>query len=79
MSTYFKISKNKTLEFQVEGKNYANDIFNISLRWSRKEDHAGLRFEFTVYKLFFISLSICDNRHFNYDEDRWCEYNEKIS
>lgn len=34
-------------------------------------DHAGLKIEFALFKHVII-LDISDNRHWNYDEGRWC-------
>lgn len=34
------------------------------------QDHAGLRFSFSLFGLFF-ELNVCDERHWTYKENRW--------
>jgi hypothetical protein len=68
----FPITKNKSFEYQLElGRKFADQPFELSLNWSHKQDHAGIKFIFSVYKLFWISFTIYDNRHWNFTEDRW--------
>ena len=68
------ITNNKSIEYQLElGDRLATKPFEFSLRWTHNSDHAGIRFAFSIYKLFFLELSIHDNRHWDYENNRWCE------
>lgn len=71
---YFKLFKNKTFEYQFEtSKEFVNkNYFQLKLSWSRKTHYAGLEFEFSLFKLFWVMITICDNRHWNFAKDRWC-------
>jgi hypothetical protein len=68
---YFPLLKNKYFEFQAD-KMQNSDYFRLSLRWTRKTHHAGpgFHFEFLGFCLF---LNIYDNRHWNYEEEKWEE------
>lgn len=70
------ISKNKCFEYQLEfGKKFASvkpGEFEI-VRFT-KRDHAGIRLTISVYKLFWLSLNIHDNRHWNKEKDCWEEH-----
>ena len=73
----FPISKNKSFEFQLElGRKFADQPFEFSINWTNKGDHAGFTFTFAIYKLFWASFLIHDNRHWNYEENRWYKYGE---
>jgi hypothetical protein len=70
-----QVSEHKTLEWQFEkGDNFANEFFELSLAWTRKRDHAGPDFTFSIFKLFWINVNISDHRHWNYKKDRWHDY-----
>jgi hypothetical protein len=64
------LTKNKSLEYQW-GRKLAIDPFQLTFRWTNKGDHAGFRFWFSIFRLFFYELSITDNRHWNYEEGRF--------
>jgi len=71
----FKITKNKAFEGYV---GFDNDYawFAFVTRWSKKCDHAGLFFEFTLWK-FHMWFEIHDTRHWWEDENRWFEEGEE--
>ena len=75
----FKISKNKYIEIQLD-LFPENDwkLFNIEISQSLKGDHAGFRFEISCYYFFYFSFIVYDCRHWNWEKDRWEEYNDKI-
>jgi len=74
---YFPITKNKSFEYQLElGSKFADQPFELNIRWSSKGDHAGFNFRFSIYKLFWIEFNLCDNRHWNYEENRWWNHGE---
>jgi len=64
------LSKNKSFEYQLERK-FATQPFEFSLSWTTKQDHAGISFTFSIYKLFWISLRIYDHRHWDCENGRW--------
>lgn len=72
---FVRVSKNRTLEFQVNF--FFNTLFEFSLDtiW-RGRDHAGPELELTVLGLTF-TLSLPDNRHWNYDKNDWYKYGEE--
>ena len=66
------ISPNKSFEYQFEfGKNSNFDLFELSLKWSTKQDHAGISFVFTIRKIIFMSLKIYDHRHWDRNNNCW--------
>lgn len=74
---YIPISKNKQLEYQLELFGQINDdskIFNFKALLNRKKDHAGLFLELEIIKIFWISLSLHDNRHWDYQKDCWKDH-----
>lgn len=79
MNTDIQLSQNKSFEFQIEfGKNSNFCPFEFSIKWTTKQDHAGFRFIFGIYGLFWICMNIYDHRHWNYEKDRWYLPGDKI-
>jgi hypothetical protein len=69
---FIQLSKHKIFEWQFEGPSYQKknrDIFEFKLCWTHRCHHAGAYFYFGVFKLFWIGISIYDNRHWDYDND----------
>lgn len=53
--------------YNLQIGNYIKEFFSyftFRLEWTRKQDHAGLNFEFSIWK-FYIIFYTYDNRH-------WC-------
>lgn len=67
----WKLSNNKSLEVQLSKA--GKSLFGCCFRWDVKTDHAGLFFEISLFRHFFI-INFYDNRHWNYDEDRYVNY-----
>jgi hypothetical protein len=69
----FSLPKNKEFELQLEvGKHCpTNDLFKFNVQLSSKQDHAGFIFEFCLFRMLFLMLSIYDNRHWDFDNDCW--------
>ena len=42
------IWKHKSFEYQFEGSKFCNKPVELSLRWRRKTDHAGISFTFGI-------------------------------
>lgn len=68
--SFFKIP-HKYWEFQFQPNMWDNFCyFDFSISWSKKTDHAGFKVE-----LYFIGIlilfQIYDNRHWDYEMDRW--------
>jgi hypothetical protein len=75
------LTKNKTFDYQFDGPawyRHNGDVFEFNIKINRHEDHAGLYFSFGIFKLFMIHISLHDNRHWNYDENRWMYHGEII-
>lgn len=78
---WLRITKNKTFHYQLEFDKFNEQPMEISLHWTTKQDHAGITFNFSIYKLFWLEFSLNDNRHWNYDDNNWenpedCNYQE---
>jgi len=43
---------------------------DIMLRWTRKEDHAGILINVELIG-FNLTFNIYDERHWNYEKNRW--------
>lgn len=69
------LSKNKTFECIVDY--YTYDWFEVDLdtRW-RGEDHAGPRIALRILG-FGVRVALRDNRHWNYDKNRWVDYSNE--
>jgi hypothetical protein len=72
-----QLSKNKSIEVQVSlfDSDLYSDIFELHIGWTTKQDHAGFRFIFSIYKFIFIQVMIYDHRHWDYDNNTWEDYN----
>lgn len=76
---WVQLTKHKFFEYQLSlGKKLATEPFLLRLHWTSKTDHAGIRFEFSVYKLFFYELSVYDHRHWDYDVEDWVDDKEGV-
>ncbi len=66
--------KNKFWEVQIDK---CSDIICFELRYTTKQDHAGL---FLCLALFGyeIIFNFYDNRHWDYQNDKWEDHNEKL-
>lgn len=73
------LTKNKTLSYELNFGREAdiNSFFKLYFNITRNTDHAGTEFEFAIFNLFWISISFNDNRHWNYEEQRWETYEDK--
>lgn len=78
MDNYFKITKHKGIEFQLELLGDMPEWIIIELRSMTKQDHPGLRFEISLLKLFTFIIHFYDCRHWNYEENRFYEKGEEI-
>ncbi len=55
----------------IGGRNASFNPFELSFRITSKTDHAGVCFRFGVKYLFFVCLKTYDHRHWNGEENRW--------
>lgn len=67
----WSLTKHKSLEVQLSkaGKSLIGGIF----RWDTHCDHAGVMLELSLFRHFFI-INFYDTRHWNYDENRYVNY-----
>lgn len=72
----FKISKHKSLEFQVDGRDGPGDWFIFNLSTHSRCDHGGVRFEFSLLRLFYLGISFYDHRHWDYENDQYVDYSD---
>jgi hypothetical protein len=66
-----QVAKHKYFEYQFEFNRFYDQPFDFRLSWSTKQDHAGITFIFSIYKLFWLSLSVCDSRHWDHKNNKW--------
>lgn len=76
-SKFKNLSRNKGLEFQIM-KSESFDILDFNFRLSISgEDHAGLHSSFEIMG-FGFEFNVYDNRHWNYEENRWYVEGEEL-
>jgi len=65
----FRLTTNKSLEIQVYKCSW--ELFGLlfSTKW-RGEDHIGPFVEFTLFTYTTV-IKLCDNRHWDYINNRW--------
>lgn len=70
-----RIASHKSFELQISqfGCDKIVEV-DLDLNWHGR-DHAGPRIEISVFGFFFCA-KIYDNRHWNYDEHRWENYDD---
>lgn len=59
--------KNKYWEIQLAK---VCELFRIEFNWTVREDHAGINLELALFG-YGIILTIYDNRHWDYAENKW--------
>lgn len=64
---------NKAWEFQAYR---SNTIVEAEIRFSIREDHAGLKLEFGLFTYSFV-FQIYDTRHWNYADRKWEVYDDE--
>jgi hypothetical protein len=66
-------SENKSFEYQFEfGKSTCNNsLFELTLKVTEKQDHAGPSFAFGIKNLFWICFKVYDHRHWDDERDCW--------
>ena len=67
---YFSLLKHKYLEFDTGHFKPRSSYFDFIFRWTKNTHHAGIKFHFEIFSYFF-SIDIYDNRHWNYEEEKW--------
>jgi len=51
--------------------NILGEIFDFDLMFNKNTDHAGVKFNLTIFG-FNISFMIYDCRHWDYENNKWC-------
>lgn len=69
----WRVTKHKTLEVQISRS--GTTLVGGSFRWDTKCDHAGVMFDITLFRRF-MHVSFCDNRHWNYEKNRYVNYDD---
>ena len=70
----FKLSEHKYLEFEFNWRdNMAREWFVFCLQTRSKQDHPGAEFSFGGLRLFWFGITFYDNRHWDYDNDKFEE------
>ena len=67
------VSKNMTAEFEVFRD---NTIVSLMFRWAIRQSHGGVMLDIGLLG-YSLSLQCYDNRHWNPEEGRYYDYNEK--
>ena len=73
MDFYFKISKYKSFEIQLDRFTDGKNWFNFHFKWTKKEDHAGLSLFLELFTVF-LDITIHDTRHWDLEKQCWCIY-----
>lgn len=70
------LTKNKSLEIQLElfSSLSKDTIFEFNLNWTLKQDHAGPRFQLTIFRILYFHIIIYDHRHYDWENDCWEKY-----
>lgn len=74
-----QLTKHKSFEYQLDlgSKFSSSEFFELSFKWTTKQDHAGPSFTFSIYRVLFLTTLVYDNRHWNIDNDAWEVYPDK--
>ena len=75
---FIKISKNKGLEVNLIAEREAGDWFVFAVQTRTRQDHGGFSIRFEFLTLLSIAIVFYDFRHWDYENDRWCEYDDSI-
>lgn len=72
MNRYFnrRLWGHKSLEMGVQCDFNEPDV-DFMIRFNTRGDHAGLTTHLQLGRLF-LEFNIIDDRHWNWDENRWC-------
>jgi len=76
MFIYFKIGKQKAIEFQLDF--LEGEWFQFSLATRSKVDHPGITYKLSILKLFDFTIHFYDGRHWNHDKDRFYKEGEEM-
>ena len=68
-----KLTLHKYLEIQLTKWDKCWNIFSVRIGWSINTDHAGFSLTLVIWKLYF-GLTIYDCRHWDDENNRWCEH-----
>lgn len=77
MIKYFKISKHKGLEINLDF--LTDEWLTIEFLTKTKQDHPGFMFEFTLLKLFTLAIHFYDSRHWSYENNRFYKEGEELA
>jgi hypothetical protein len=69
----WRLSKHKSLEVQLSKA--GDTLIGGAFRWNIRCDHAGVLLDLSLFRHFFI-INLYDNRHWNYDKDRYINYDD---
>lgn len=69
-----RITKNKSWELQFPK---TNTIICLEFKFTTKQDHAGFYLELNLFGRGFI-FQIYDNRHWDYDNQKWSEHEKDL-
>lgn len=67
-----RITKNKS--WGLQHTFFDGTILDIEFRFTNKQDHAGLEIVLGILG-YGIHFNIYDNRHWDYENNRWAVYN----
>lgn len=60
----------KHLAWELEHTYHSGDLFEVDVRVSAREDHAGLSFDLCLFG-YSVHFQIYDTRHWNYGTNSW--------
>jgi len=72
---YLRLTKNKGIEFQFDVlSNITKEWIRIVLESRSKQDHPGVYFEISLFKLFSLIVHFYGGRHWDYENDCYVKY-----
>ena len=71
----WRLFENKSLELQISSWATSWTLIGLSVNPSWYRSHSGLMLELELFNYSMI-INFLDNRHWNYQEGRWCKEGE---
>lgn len=77
MLYYKRLTKHKSFEIEAFKVSIRDSCawFRFLIEQTRGCDHAGFQLTFELFG-FILTLQIYDHRHWDYENKKWCEYED---
>lgn len=71
----WKLSEHKFAELQISKG--GNTLVGFGFRWDTRCDHAVVSLDIELFRRF-LHITVYDHRHWNYDKDRYVNYDDPV-